>query len=68
MQLSKIHALPRSDEELRVLLWRASQLAGAGYDAGVALDLSLTKDLDLHVAASLLARGCPQATAVRILL
>jgi nanoRNase/pAp phosphatase (c-di-AMP/oligoRNAs hydrolase) len=58
----------RLDEELRVILWRTSSLSRAGYDEHVALELALTASVDHHVAADLLARGCPQTTALRILL
>lgn len=54
-------------EELRVVLWRASTLLSAGYDDDAALDLALDRRVDLHFAVELLARGCPQDTAVRIL-
>lgn len=54
-------------EELRVVLWRASTLLSAGYDDDAALDLALDRRVDLHLAVELLTRGCPQDTAVRIL-
>jgi hypothetical protein len=57
-----------SPEATEVFRWRFSTLAAAGYELGDALRLALDGDVDLHAAASLLARGCPSATAVRILL
>lgn len=54
-------------EELRVVLWRVSTLRSAGYDDDAALDLALDRRVDLHLAVGLLARGCPQDTALRIL-
>ena len=56
------------DEELRVVLWRMAALERAGYDDQTATDLALAGDVDLHVAVSLMERGCPQGTALRILL
>ena len=40
----------------------------AGYQPGDALMLALRKDVDLHIAADLLARGCPERTALLILI
>jgi hypothetical protein len=67
MQLVGMDMPPRIRKHVRVLLWRAAQLSGAGYEPNLALDLALANDVDLHVATSLLARGCPQSTALRIL-
>jgi hypothetical protein len=54
-------------EEERVIGWRAEELLRAGYDNGTALELALLPYVDLHSAIDLLRRGCPPATAVRIL-
>jgi hypothetical protein len=68
MQLHTIDVRHELDEELRVVLWRTATLSKAGYDDEAALNLALASDVDLHVATSLLKRGCPIETALRILL
>jgi hypothetical protein len=50
-----------------VTSWRVEQLLAAGYDAEAALVLALDRDVDLHLAVSLLERGCPPDTALEIL-
>lgn len=55
------------EEAERVIWWRFQQLSEAGYDVDHALLLSARADVDLHVAADLLRRGCPADTALRIL-
>jgi hypothetical protein len=55
------------DEE-PVFQWRRDQLEQAGYDPCSAVELAGRADIDLHVAVSLRARGCPSETAVRILI
>jgi hypothetical protein len=50
-----------------VTSWRVERLLGAGYDAEAALVLALDRDVDLHLAVSLLERGCPPDTALQIL-
>jgi hypothetical protein len=51
-----------------VLRWRFDELVRAGYDADQALILASHVEVDLHAATDLLRRGCPVATALRILL
>jgi len=55
-------------EDERVFRWRLDELERAGWDERAALDLAGRRDVDLHVAASLLRRGCPRETALAILL
>lgn len=55
-------------EDERVACWRLEQLVRAGYGEVEALLLAELGDVDLHVAADLLQRGCPVDTALRILL
>jgi len=55
-------------ESERIERWRAEELMRAGYDHGDAIELAGLNHVDLHLAAQLLERGCPPATAVRILL
>ena len=50
-----------------VTSWRVEQLLEAGYDGEAALVLALDRDVDLHLAVSLLHRGCPADVALQIL-
>jgi hypothetical protein len=50
-----------------VTRWRVDQLLRAGFDGQAALVLALDPDVDLRRAVSLLERGCPVDTALRIL-
>lgn len=52
----------------RVLCWRLAQLSEAGYSPVASAAVALRKDIDLHHATDLLRHGCPQRTALRILL
>jgi hypothetical protein len=52
----------------RIEAWRAEELQRAGYDASAAEKLAVRHDVDLHVAADLLRRGCPPELALEILL
>ena len=54
-------------EREEVTSWRVERLLAAGYDAEAALVLALDRDVDLHLAVSLLERGCPPDTALQIL-
>ncbi|MGZ8688184.1 MAG: hypothetical protein ACXWZP_07125 [Gaiellaceae bacterium] len=58
---------PVDDRDARVLHWRAERLIAAGYDGETALLLAFDTTVDLHQATDLVERGCPVATAVRIL-
>ena len=55
-------------EQTAVLEWRFSQLAKSGYGIDDAVVLATHTDVDLHLASDLVARGCPPALALRILL
>jgi hypothetical protein len=55
-------------EAERIERWRAAELERAGYDAADASELASRPYVDLHLAVELLERGCPVATALRILL
>jgi hypothetical protein len=48
--------------------WRHEALWRAGYDAEAAVVLAASHDVDLHLAVSLLDRGCSQELALQILL
>lgn len=54
-------------DAVKVRDWRFDRLLEAGYEAGHASSLAERAEVDLHVAIELLERGCPSATAVRIL-
>ena len=58
----------RETEAERIVSWRLEELERAGYDARSAWELAERGDVDLHRAVNLLRRGCPAATALRILL
>ena len=51
-----------------ILRWRFEELVRGGYDVGAALVLASHVEVDLHRAVALAIRGCPSATALRILL
>ena len=55
-------------ESKRIERWRVKELVRAGYGDEEAHELAERHDVDLHLAVGLLERGCPPATALRILL
>ncbi len=57
-----------NDEAAQVLRWRLTSLTAAGYDLDDAVVLASHVEIDLRSATELVRRGCPPATAVRILL
>ncbi len=59
---------PRQAEAERVLGWRLEELERAGYSRSDARTLAERKDVDLHLAVSLVRAGCPAQTALAILL
>jgi hypothetical protein len=46
--------------------WRLEELVRAGYDLEDATEIAFHLEIDLHQASDLVRRGCPSATAVRI--
>jgi hypothetical protein len=52
----------------RIERWRAEELERAGYEPRAAGRLAVRHDVDLHLATSLLERGCPPELALKILL
>ena len=56
----------RADHLELVARWRFEELVRAGYTIPDAMELAKHTEVDLHWAASLVARGCPSATALRI--
>jgi hypothetical protein len=68
MSIQTETALPPFEPERdEVTSWRIERLMAAGYDGEAALVLALDRDVDLHLAVSLLERGCPSDTALQIL-
>ena len=55
-------------ESERIERWRVEELERAGYSPGEAVELAGRPYVDLHLAVGLIERGCPPATALRILL
>jgi hypothetical protein len=51
-----------------ILRWRFEELVRSGYDIASALVLASHVEIDLHGASTLVRRGCPSDTALRILL
>jgi hypothetical protein len=62
-EFSRLHL----DEAAQFLRWRLCALTAAGYDLDDAVVLASHIEIDLHTATELVRRGCPSATAVRIL-
>jgi hypothetical protein len=67
MTAAQFEAIDETEAEI-ILRWRFDELVRAGYDVGTALVLASHVEIDLHDATSLVHRGCPAETAVRILL
>ena len=67
MSTAETENLEPTEQEI-VEAWRAEELERAGYPAGLAAELAICSHVDLHRAASLLARGCSPDLAARILL
>ena len=55
-------------EAQEVLRWRFDELVRVGYEPSEAMVIASNVEVDLHQAVELLKRGCPQATALHILL
>ena len=57
-----------NERQADVLRWRFHELLKAGYPCDEAITLTSHQEVDLRLAVDLVRRGCPPATAVRILL
>ena len=66
--LEEITADVYDEKQAAVIEWRVETLKRAGFESDDALELAFDKDVELHAAVRLVERGCPPATAVRILL
>jgi hypothetical protein len=60
-------SLVHEDTAAVVYCWRVEQLQRAGYSDELAFLMADDRSIDLHAACDLLARGCPEHTAYRIL-
>jgi hypothetical protein len=58
----------RLTEQELVEQWRAEELERAGYPPQAAVELAARTDVDLHLAAELLTKGCTTELALQILL
>jgi hypothetical protein len=58
----------RLTEQELVEQWRAEALERAGYPPQAAVELAARTDVDLHLAAELLTKGCSTELALQILL
>jgi hypothetical protein len=67
MTTANLTTLPEHEIE-QVERWRLESLERAGYDAESAAVLAASHEVDLHLAVSLLGRGCPVTVALQILL
>lgn len=68
MTAAELQILELDTEAERVLLWREEELERAGYGRDAARRLAESVHVDLHLATELIRRGCPESTAVQILL
>ena len=67
MIAANAHLIVETEAE-RVEHWRAEELVRAGYEPSDAIALAARHDIDLHLAVSLMAKGCPYETAIDILI
>jgi hypothetical protein len=67
MATSEIYVADPTEQE-RIERWRAEELERAGYERRAADRLATRHDVDLHLAISLLERGCKPELALQILL
>jgi hypothetical protein len=58
---------PLTEREVEVLCWRLEQLERVGFSGELAYAIAEDNTIDLHGACDLVTRGCPPATAYRIL-
>lgn len=68
MTAAELQTLDLDTEAERVLLWREEELERAGYGPDTARKLAESVYVDLHLATELLRRGCPEPTALEILI
>jgi hypothetical protein len=66
MPAAELHTVETELE--RIERWRLEMLERAGYSHDAAGELAARHDVDLHAAIDLLAQGCSEDVALRILL
>lgn len=66
MNRAAFDRLDRTEAD-RIQHWRFERLLEAGYEPQAAALLADRVEIDLHLAVALARKGCPSATAVRIL-
>jgi hypothetical protein len=54
-------------EAANVIAWRCARLRHAGFESGLADELSRESAVDLHALTGLVERACPPSLAARIL-
>ncbi len=54
-------------EAAEIARWRLAELLRAGYTWDQGVLIAARSEIDLHLAIELLRKGCPPATALRIL-
>jgi hypothetical protein len=68
-RMPRLHPAGLSAREAQSLFsWRFACLRQAGFDSRAARTLALDFEADLHLAVKLVKDGCPEDTAVRIVL
>jgi hypothetical protein len=60
-----VNELDTLDAELIVMRWRTERLLGLGYEPPEAASLAIW-EVDIYELERLIGKGCPPATAVRI--
>jgi hypothetical protein len=68
METTTIIDAESQTEREQIVGWRSEELERSGYPIASARRLASHTEIDLHKAIELLERGCPAATALRILL
>jgi hypothetical protein len=68
IEVTAAELLAPADENALVERWRAEELERAGFDPRAAATIAARHDIDLHLATSLMRRGCAQELALQILL
>jgi len=68
MTAAQLGGTIEASEDDVVRRWRFDQLVRAGYEDDDAIELAFYLDIDLHLLTSLVRRGGPSKTAVRIVL
>ena len=67
MPAADLTTLPELEID-QVERWRSDTLRRAGFDPEAAAVLAASHEVDLHLAVTLLERGCPAGVALQILL